>query len=68
METYTALRAFADSWMLVAMVLFLAGVAVRVLRPESRAAHEDSAALIFRNDDRPAAVTGAGAPAGEEGR
>ncbi len=62
METYTLLRAFADSWMLVAMVLLFVAVLVWAFRPGSRAAHADSAAIVLRNDDRPA-----GAPS-EEGR
>lgn len=55
METYSALRAFADSWMLLAMTLFFLGVVVWALRPGSRRTHAETAALIFRNDDKPAA-------------
>ncbi|MCL4188275.1 MAG: cbb3-type cytochrome c oxidase subunit 3 [Rhodobacteraceae bacterium] len=69
METYSALRAFADSWMLLAMTLFFVGVLVWAFRPGSRQAHADSANLIFRNDDRPAGAGQAtrGAPS-KEGR
>lgn len=54
METYTALRAFADSWHLLFMTLFFVGVVVWAFRPGSRAVHRDVANSIFRNDDRPA--------------
>ncbi len=57
METYTALRAFADSWMLLGMTLFFLGVVLWALRPGSRRTHADTASLIFRNDDKPAAET-----------
>lgn len=53
MATYTLLRAFADSWMLLALTLFFAGVVVWVFRPGSRAAHREAANLIFRNDRKP---------------
>jgi cytochrome c oxidase cbb3-type subunit IV len=54
METYTALRAFADSWHLLFMTVFFIGVVVWALRPGSRTVHRDVANSIFRNDDRPA--------------
>jgi len=62
METYTALRAFADSWALLLMFLFFLGVVVWVFRPGARQAHEDSATIPFRHEVRPAAPR---APAGE---
>jgi cytochrome c oxidase cbb3-type subunit 4 len=55
METYTALRSFADSWALLAMTLFLIGMVAFVFRPAGRQRHRDAATSIFRNDDdRPA--------------
>jgi cytochrome c oxidase cbb3-type subunit 4 len=60
METYTALRAFADSWMLLAMTLFFLGVVLWVFRPGSRRTHAETASVIFRNDDKPAAAAAAG--------
>ena len=54
METYTALRAFADSWHLLFMFLFFIGMVIFVLRPNAKKLHEDTASMIFRNDDRPA--------------
>ncbi len=53
METYTILRAFADSWMLLGLTLFFIGVVFWAYRPGSRATHDAAAASIFRNDDRP---------------
>jgi cytochrome c oxidase cbb3-type subunit IV len=53
METYSALRAFADSWVLLALALFFLAVVLWVFRPGARAAHQDAANVIFRNDRRP---------------
>ncbi len=54
MQTYSLLREFADSWMLLALSVVFIGVAVWAFRPGSRKTHDDAAALIFRNDTRPA--------------
>ncbi|MDF3605548.1 cbb3-type cytochrome c oxidase subunit 3 [Paracoccus sp. DMF-8] len=54
METYSLLRQFADSWFLLAWVLFFVGVGVFALRPGSRAIHRDAAESIFRNETHPA--------------
>ena len=53
METYTFLREFADSWMLLAMTLFFLGVVLWTFRPGARASHDHSAGIPLR-DDRPA--------------
>ncbi len=50
METYSILRQFADSWGLLAMVLFFVGVVLYVLRPGAKKLHDDSAQIPFRND------------------
>ena len=55
METYTALRAFADSWHLLFMTVFFIGVVIWAFRPGSRKTHDEIASSIFRNDDRPQA-------------
>jgi len=57
METYTWLRAFADSWMLLALTLFFIGVVVWVFRPGARRLQDQAATSIFRNDDKPAPPT-----------
>jgi len=55
METYTFLRAFADSWMLLVLFLFFVGVFAWVIRPGSNAVHEDAKNIPLRHDDRPIA-------------
>jgi cytochrome c oxidase cbb3-type subunit 4 len=54
METYTLLRQFADSWMLLFLFCFFIGIIFWAFRPGSRAAHDETANSIFRNDDKPA--------------
>lgn len=54
MDTYSFLRHFADSWMLVLMVAFFVGVVLFAFRPGSRKVHDDAATSIFRNEKRPA--------------
>jgi len=60
METYTFLRAFADSWMLLMLFLFFLGVILWVIRPGSNKTHEDAANVPFRHDDKPATSEEAG--------
>ncbi|SNX68733.1 cytochrome c oxidase cbb3-type subunit 4 [Cereibacter ovatus] len=54
METYSLLRSFADSWMLLVLTLFFVGVVFWAWRPGSRRAHEDAANAIFRHERKPA--------------
>lgn len=54
MDTYSFLRHFADSWMLVLMVAFFVGVVLFAFRPGSRKVHDEAANSIFRNEKRPA--------------
>lgn len=54
METYSFLREFADSWMLLVLFLVFVGIWFWVIRPGSNAIHEDVKNVIFRNEDRPA--------------
>jgi len=53
MDTYSILREIADSWVLLAMLLFFVGVILFTLRPGSKAVHDDIAQIPFRNEDRP---------------
>ena len=53
METYTFLREFADSWMLLAMTLFFVGRILWTLRPGSRETHADISRIPFRNETAP---------------
>ncbi len=50
METYTAMRHFADSWGLLAMALFFIGVAIFVFRPGSRARSDEAAQIPLKDD------------------
>ena len=50
MDSYSWLRQFADSWMLLALTVFFIGVVVWVLRPGSRRLHDDAAQVPFRHE------------------
>lgn len=54
MQTYSLLREFADSWMLLVLTLIFSGVFLWAWRPGSRPLHQEVANSIFRNDDKPA--------------
>ena len=56
MDKYSFLRAFADSWMLLALTLFFVGVFVWAFRPGSKMIHQDAANVVFRNETKPGAV------------
>jgi cytochrome c oxidase cbb3-type subunit 4 len=53
METYSILRQFADSWGLLVMFAFFVSVILWAFRPGARAAQNDSANIIFRNEAEP---------------
>lgn len=50
MDTYSWMRQFADSWMLLAMTLFFIGVILWAFRPGSRKTHQDTSNIPFRNE------------------
>jgi cytochrome c oxidase cbb3-type subunit 4 len=50
METYTAMRHFADSWGLLAMALFFIAAAFFVFRPGSRASADEAAQIPLKDD------------------
>jgi cytochrome c oxidase cbb3-type subunit IV len=50
METYTALRQFADSWALLAMVIFFVGVIVFTFRPGGKKIADDVAQIPLKED------------------
>ncbi len=54
METYTLLRQFADSWMLLVLFAFFIGMIVWVMRPGATKVYRDVAEIPFRHDDKPA--------------
>ena len=50
METYTAMRHFADSWGLLVMALFFLGVAAFAFRPGSRPRADEAARIPLKDD------------------
>ncbi len=50
METYTAMRAFADSWGMAAMVVFFVGVILFALRPGSKKLAQEAASIPLKED------------------
>ena len=50
MQTYTFLRALADSWVLLALTTFFIGTIVWAFRPGGSKAQSDAANIPFRND------------------
>ncbi|RJE79199.1 cbb3-type cytochrome c oxidase subunit 3 [Paracoccus sp. JM45] len=48
-DTYSIMRLFADSWMLLAMSAFFIGACLWAFRPGARAAHDEAANAIFRD-------------------
>lgn len=59
MDTYSLLREFADSWVLLFLFLFFVGCVVWAFRPGSGGTHRDTADIPFRHEDSPAADDGA---------
>ncbi|WP_028002374.1 CcoQ/FixQ family Cbb3-type cytochrome c oxidase assembly chaperone [Sinorhizobium arboris] len=50
METYTAMRHFADSWGLLAMTLYFLGVVVFIFRPGATNAAVEASAIPLKED------------------
>jgi cytochrome c oxidase cbb3-type subunit 4 len=50
METYTAMRHFADSWALLGMALFFVGVVLFTFRPGGKKPAEDAASIPLKED------------------
>ncbi len=50
METYTALRHFADSWGLLAMALFFVAVVAFTFRPGGKASADNAASIPLKED------------------
>ena len=50
MNTYSFLRELADSWVLLAMMVFYIVACLWAFRPSARAANEEAANIPFRND------------------
>jgi len=58
MDTYSLLRQFADSWVLLAMFGFFLGAAIWAFLPSQSAAREDASLIPFRNDPQKPPCTG----------
>ncbi|MFK7940797.1 MAG: cbb3-type cytochrome c oxidase subunit 3 [Roseovarius sp.] len=58
METYSLLREFADSWMLLALFIFFVGMIFWVFRPGATKTYSDPAGIPFRHEDKPAPRAG----------
>ncbi|MFY0662199.1 MAG: cbb3-type cytochrome c oxidase subunit 3 [Shimia sp.] len=54
METYSFLREFADSWMLLFLFLFFLAIVLWVFRPGASTEYKDTASIPFRHEDKPA--------------
>jgi cytochrome c oxidase cbb3-type subunit 4 len=50
METYTAMRHFADSWGLLGMALFFVAAVLFTFRPGSRRSADDAARIPFKDE------------------
>ncbi|MFA7414939.1 MAG: cbb3-type cytochrome c oxidase subunit 3 [Rhizobium sp.] len=50
METYTAMRHFADSWALLGMVLFFVGVILFTFRPGGKKLADEAASIPLKED------------------
>jgi cytochrome c oxidase cbb3-type subunit 4 len=50
METYNAMRHFADSWGLVAMAAFFVGAIFVALRPGGKSAADEAANIPLKDD------------------
>jgi cytochrome c oxidase cbb3-type subunit 4 len=50
METYTLLRAFADSWFLIVLFGFFVGVWVFAFLPGLQGARDEAASIPFRDE------------------
>jgi cytochrome c oxidase cbb3-type subunit 4 len=50
MDTYTAMRQFADSWALLGMTLFFVGAVLFAFRPGSRQLAQDAAQIPLKDD------------------
>lgn len=53
METYTAMRHFADSWGLLFLALFFVGVVIFAFRPGSKKTAEDASKIPLKDDEKP---------------
>lgn len=57
MEHYSFLRGFADTWGLLAMMVFFIGAIALLFRPGAKAMHDNAASIPLR-DETPDRITG----------
>jgi cytochrome c oxidase cbb3-type subunit 4 len=50
METYTAMRLFADSWGLLCMALFFVGAVIFAFRPGAKRRADEAAQIPFKEE------------------
>jgi cytochrome c oxidase cbb3-type subunit 4 len=50
MSTYETMRHFADSWAMLAMLIFFVAVVLTVFRPGARRGAEEAAKIPLRED------------------
>ncbi|SMC82689.1 cbb3-type cytochrome c oxidase subunit 3 [Rhizobium sp. RU36D] len=50
METYTAMRHFADSWGMLAMLLFFVGSVLFIFRPGAKKLADEAASIPLKED------------------
>lgn len=50
METYTAMRHFADSWGLLAMAAFFVGAVLFTVRPGTKLTAQEAADIPWKDD------------------
>ncbi len=50
MDTYSVMREIADSWGLLAMMIFFIGAVLMLFRPGAKQQHEDASMIPFRED------------------
>jgi cytochrome c oxidase cbb3-type subunit IV len=48
---YHMMRQFADSWGLVAMMVFFVAAVVLAMRPSARRSHSEAAAIPFKENE-----------------
>lgn len=53
MDTYSVLRIFAGSWVVLCMFIFFLGVFAWAFRPGSRKVYDEISNSIFRNETQP---------------
>lgn len=50
METYSLLREIADSWGLLAMMIFFCAAVIMLFRPGAKQLHKDASQIPFREN------------------